>query len=127
MSRFFVLALALTGAASKSVDSPVVVLDKSSELCENAENAAFHWKEITKTDGRVDEESFLAYFKSTAFGEAAEDSHPGLYDAFLKSLFSSGLMMMPATTKLTLGQHCFSAVAPLAFTFYKNGGGGYCW
>merc|ERR1711907_604053 len=82
-------------------------------ICNHARHAAAHWRRVTKTkSGRVSGRSFVRYFMRTKFR---------------RGLFHSGLQMMPGTKKTTLGRHCFSAVAPLAFTFYKNGNGGYCW
>merc|ERR1711939_145086 len=96
-------------------------------VCGGAHNAAAHWSKVPKTsDGRVDEATFVAYFKGTAFGAAAEKAQGDHYDIYLQGLFASGLQMMPGTTKTTLGSHCFSALAPLAFAFYRDGNGGYC-
>merc|ERR1711898_13602 len=113
---------------SEVAHSEVALVQHGKGICNHARHAAAHWKAVTKTKrGRVSRRSFVRYFMRTAFGRAAKKAQGRHYVKFLKGLFRSGLQMMPGTKKRTLGRHCFSAVAPLAFTFYKNGNGGYCW
>ena len=95
--------------------------------CAGAFDVNTHWANVGKSaGGRVTQGDFVDYFKNSGF--AAGTTYKSDFTTYLTEVFMVGWGMMPNNEgPVSIGEHCFKAVAALPFAFYRDGpAGGYC-